>query len=378
MKGLRHLFVCSVLLAVAGCDPVAAAPAVPTVEVELSESFVRRVRAEGYLEASKATPISAPQDWQMPMKVKWMAEEGASVSEGEVVVRFDPTDIQRQLEDSLGDLESAQISIRKEEEAGKSALMKRDQAAAQAGREIDSAKTFEPLDDGLLSRHELADAQIDIELAQAKADHAGSVKRVERAATRSKVQVLEIKRRSAQSEVKRAEDALPLVSDMQAALFVLEADAGDLEEGLRAEVVIEAYPDKTYPATIKRIDALAQPKHHEVPVQYFGVVLGFESTDASTMKVGQRVRATMFIEQAGALVVPRQAVFEAEGHFFVHKKRGDGFERSEVELGPSSAGRVVIEKGVSAGDHIALRDPDQSVDALLDAAKSGDAKGEAD
>ena len=38
------------------------------------------------------------------------------------------------------------------------------------------------------------------------------------------------------------------------------------------------------------------------------------------------------------------------------------FEPAEVELGPGTSGRVVVTKGLAAGDVIALRDPTRSVD----------------
>jgi multidrug efflux pump subunit AcrA (membrane-fusion protein) len=402
------------LLVVGACDSSPRVGRVPTLQVERSERFVRRVQTDGYLEASEATPITAPQDSQTPMKIAWIAEEGASIEEGQVVTRFDPTEMQRKLQDSLGDLESARLSMKKEKEAGASALTKREYASDQASREIESAEDFHITDEDVFARHELIDASIDIELAKARAEHASAVKGVEKAASKSRVELIEIDRRRAESEVKRAEEALsrlevkapnagvlvlerdwrglnksvgdtvwpgeklgelPKVSDMQAALFVLEADAGDLEEGLRAEVIIEAHPDKSYPAKIKRVDSLAQPRHHEVPVQYFGVVLEFESTETEVMKVGGRVRATLLIEQEDVVVLPRQAVFEEEGRFFVYRADGEGFERAHVELGPSSAGKVVIEKGLEVGEEVALRDPKRSADDLLDAAKNADSAG---
>jgi HlyD family secretion protein len=404
---LSTLLLCVWLAGAVACGSVATSNEVPTVTVA-RENFERRVLADGYLEAAQASPITAPQDSQTPMKIAWIAEEGASIAAGEVVVRFDSTEMERQLRDSQGDLESALLSIQKEREIGTATLSKRDQSAAQAQREIESAKTFSLDDEDVFARHELIDAQIDIELAQAKAEHARAVKKVERSASRSRVELLEIARRQADNEVTRAREALerlevesteagifvlerdwrgqtphigdtvwpgqklaelPVVSSMQASLFVLEADAGDLEEGLRAEVIIEAHPGKVYSVVIKRIDTLAQPRHHEVPVQYFSVILEFEATDAETMKVGQRVRATLFIEQQDALVLPRQAVFEDDGHYYVYRAAGSGFERVDVELGPSSAGRVVIVAGVEVGDEIALRDPNRSADELLDVSK---------
>lgn len=404
---LGALLLCVGLVGAVACGSVASSGEVPTVSVA-RENFERRVLADGYLEAAEATPITAPQDSETPMKIAWIAEEGASIAAGEVVVRFDPTDMERQLRDSQSDLESVLLSIQKERELGTATLSKRDQAAAQAQREIESAKSFSLDDEDAFARQELIDAQIDIELAQAKAEHARAVKQVERSASRSRVELLEITRRQAENEVARAREALerlevespnpgifvlerdwrgqtphigdtvwpgqklaelPLVSSMQASLFVLEADAGDLDEGLRAEVIVEAHPGKVYPVVIERIDTLAQPRHHDVPVQYFSVILAFEASDAATMKVGQRVRATLFIEQQDAMVLPRQAVFEDEGHYYVYRATPSGFERVDVELGPSSAGRVVIEAGVEVGDEIALRDPNRSADELLDVSK---------
>ena len=88
------------------------------------------------------------------------------------------------------------------------------------------------------------------------------------------------------------------------------------------------------------------------------------------MKVGQRVRGTLVLEQGDAIVVPRQAVFEHDGRMFVHRQDGSRFEEVEVELGSSSAGRVVIKKGLEEGDRIALRDPDGPDPAEAAAAKA--------
>lgn len=266
------------------------------------------------------------------------------------------------------------------------------------------ARELQTDDERILSRNEIIETRIDVDLAQAKADHARKVKAVEGTVSRSQVGVHEVSRRQAAAEVERAEEGLerleiaaphagilvlerdwrgnplrvgdtiwrgqkvaeiPLVTQMQAALFVLEADAGDLAEGLRAELVVEAHPGTTYEAEVIRVDTLAKPRHQEVPVQYFGVTLKLGTTDPATMKVGQRVRATIFLEQAESIVVPRQAVFEDDGELMVWRESGDGFERVPVKLGASSAGRVVVSEGLRPGDRIALRDPNHSADELL-------------
>ncbi|HEX7581232.1 MAG TPA: hypothetical protein VF580_14645, partial [Thermoanaerobaculia bacterium] len=62
---------------------------VPVLKLRKSP-FDRKVQAEGVLKAEKATPLSATgQD--MTFKIGWIAEDGARVKKGDVVVRFDPS-----------------------------------------------------------------------------------------------------------------------------------------------------------------------------------------------------------------------------------------------------------------------------------------------
>ncbi|MCA9704718.1 MAG: HlyD family efflux transporter periplasmic adaptor subunit [Myxococcales bacterium] len=406
---------CVVALAagLCACGPKADPKAeVPTLEVERSEAFVRRVTAEGYLKAVEATPLNAPEDAQRPMKVAWVALDGSEVEEGEVVVRFDDSEMRRMLEDSQDDVTSARRQITREATLGESTARRRDRTAKLAGVEVDMAKDLQTDDERILSRNEIIETRIDVDLAQAKAEHARRVKKVEGAVSRNQRDVHEIERKQAQSEVERAVRGLerlevaaphagilvlerdwrgetlrvgdtiwrgqklaeiPLVTDMEAELFVLEADAGDLTEGLRAEMVIEAHPDQVYEAKVARVDTLAKPRHQDVPVQYFGVTLKLPETDPAIMKVGQRVRATIILEQGEAIVVPRQAVFERDGRMFVYRRDGDGFEEVQVQLGSSSAGRVVVREGLQEGDRIALRDPERDASAPLGAAAEGKA-----
>lgn len=407
-------------LVLAACGPAPeAVPEVPTLEVTRSEAFVRRVTAEGYLRAVEATPLTTPPDAQQPMKIAWMAVDGTHVRAGDVVVRFDATEMQRELANSRDDVTAAERQIERERELGGATGRRRDRTAALAGVELEMARSLEIDDERILSRNEIIETRIDAGFAQAKADHARQVKEVEGAVSRSQRQVHDISRRQAQNGVQRAEQGLarleiaapqdgllvierdwrgnalrvgdtlwpgqkvaeiPRVSAMEAELYVLEADAGDLVVGLPAELVIEAYPEHVYAAKLGKIDTLAKPRHQEVPVQYFAVTLELAVTDSATMKVGQRVRGTLVLEQGDAIVVPRQAVFERDGRMFVHRQDGALFEEVEVKLGSSSAGRVVVTEGLTEGDRIALRDPNgpdpgAAADAKAEPGAGGAAKG---
>ncbi len=60
---------------------------------------------------------------------------------------------------------------------------------------------------------------------------------------------------------------------MDAEIAVLEADAGGLEPGKRALLVLDARPDMTWKGKVKKVDPFPKPKHPEVPAQYFGAIL---------------------------------------------------------------------------------------------------------
>jgi hypothetical protein len=378
---------------------------VPTHSVR-KEAFVRRVTAEGNLRAVKATPVSAPQSGGGfgPMKIAWLAPDGAAVKAGEVEVRYDPSDPEKQLRDGEADLAAASAKLTQESIKSKTAVDGRDSAADLAGAELEQQRKFQSKDKEIFSRNTIVEAEIDEKLAGAKQEHAEQTKQIERKLAQSKAGVIAVEKQRAQITIAHAKSALssmevkaphdgilvlrrdwrgelprvgeqtwpgqkiaeiPLLDTMEAEVFVLEVDGNGITEKQPTELVVESKPDMTYKGSIKLVDKLAKPRVPGVPVQYFGVVIELEKTDHAVMKPGQRVRSTLILDKADALVVPRQAVIGKEGKNVVYKRGAHGFEPVEVELGAGTSGRVVVIKGLAAGDVIALRDPTRSLDQAM-------------
>jgi multidrug efflux pump subunit AcrA (membrane-fusion protein) len=390
----------------------AAREEVPTHAVR-KEPFVRRVTAEGNLRAVKATPVTAPASGGSfgPMKIAWLAADGTPVKAGDVVMRFDPTEPEKQLRDGQADLAAASAKLAGEEIKSTTAVDNRDNAAKLAGAELEQQRKFQSKDKEIFSRNTIVEAEIDEKLAGAKQQHAESAKAIERNLSRSKAGVIAVEKQKAQITIAHAKSALssmeikaphdgilvlrrnwrgelprvgeqlwpgqkvaeiPLLDTMEAEVFVLEVDGSGITDKQPAEIVIEARPELTYQAKIKLVDKLAKPRVPGVPVQYFAVVLELDKTDHAVMKPGQRVRATLILDKADALVLPRQAVIGKDGKNVVYRRGAHGFEPVEVELGAGTSGRVVIAKGLAAGDVVALRDPTRSVDQAMG---SGSASG---
>jgi len=360
--------------------------------------FTRRVAAEGNLRAVKATPVAAPQDGNIGggLKIAWLATDGTLVKKDQVLVKFDPSDPEKQLRDGEADRAKADAQLRSETIKSKAAVADRESDAAMAKDELDRTRKFQNKDEMIFSRNQIIESEIDAQLANKKEEHAEQAKAIESKRLHSNTALIAVERKKADLAVNHATQALqkmqivaphdgifvlrrnwrgempklgdmvwggmkvgeiPLLDEMEAEVFVLEVDGTGLAEKQPAEVVIEARPDRTYQGKVRLVEKLAQPRQQGSPVQYFAVVVAFDQTDREVMKPGQRVRATLVLDQEDALVVPREAVIDKDGKNVVYKRTATGFTDVPVELGAATAGRVVITKGLAEGDVIALRDP---------------------
>ena len=369
---------------------------VATVEVKPGR-FVREVEARGSLKAVKATPILVPPESGRQQKVAFLAKDGAFVKAGDTVVEFDPYDAEREAADGQSDLDAARAKIDKASaEGGKNqAALGLDRDVAQ--EQLDRAETYKLTDEKLFSRHQIIESQLDKELFQARADVAqrklaasGKLSSTERAlgeidASKAQLKVsiaekglrslkiqaphdgLLMLERNWRGEMPSVGDTLwpgqkvaevPDLARLEARVFVLEADGAGLKVGQKARFVIEGRPGEEYEASVSRVEPLAKTRDWQSPVKYFETVLSLARDAAGDLKPGQKVRATLRLDEADAvLTIPRGAVFDKDGKRVVYRKNGAGFAPVEVEAERQSISHLVVAKGLAAGDVIALRDP---------------------
>ncbi len=390
---MRGRALAATLLVAAGC---AREPRLATTTVRQG-AFEREVLADGYLKAARSTPLIAPQDAQGRLRVIWIADDGSPVRAGEVVARFDDTPWRKDLTDALGERSSAELKRDKHAVAAQASIETAELEAGLARGELAQAERFQARDDELYSRHERIESELDAELARQRESHALGVRGIKQRVERGEGELLSIERRKADLKVERAEKGLasleltaehdgllilvrdwrgtsvrigdsvwpgqsiaeiPQPGEMEAEIFVLEADAGGLAAGQPARIVLEAHPEATFEATVKRVDKVARPRARRQPVQYFGATLALARTVPEIMKPGQRVRAYLQIERrADVLIVPRQAVFERDGAKVVFRRAGATFQPVRVEIATVSGGEAVVASGLAAGDVLALADP---------------------
>ena len=394
--GILALIVLAGVLASSGCGE---AEGVATYRVE-PRPFLHQVSAEGVLEAAKATPVAVPSEVRRSVRIAWLAPDGAVVEQGDLVARFDSSEMEELLEDGRSELASSDWRLEQRRVQGEARLAEIDTDKEVAALELDHARRYQKTKSPAYSRMEIIESEIDEGLAEHRKEHAETLQKVQRELEGTERELLEIQRRRARERIEQAEAGLsalevraphagllsiqrdfrggvfrpgdqvfrgqtlaqiPDLSRMEAEVFVLEADAGALELGQKARVVVESHPEKAWPARIERVDSVAKPRLRGSPVQYFGITLALEEADPEVMKPGARVRAVLELERRDeALVVPRQAVFTEAGETHVWLVNGRGFEARPVKVGSASLGLMVIEEGLQAGDRVALEPPPET------------------
>jgi multidrug efflux pump subunit AcrA (membrane-fusion protein) len=326
-----------------------------------------------------------------------MADDGTLLKTGDVIVRFDATDFENLLLTGREDRANASnrlTGVTAESSATRKNLG-RDARLAQT--ELDAARRFKFDDAEIFSRYARIENEVDQDLAVNRKRYAEDVLNIRGSLANVERDLIAIDDRKAGIKLKQAEDGLkalqvvaphdgilvlqrnwrgemPRVGDsmwrgqaigeipelktMKAEVFVLEADAAGLGVDQKATVFLEADTRATFSGKVKTVDKVARPRIPRQPVQYFGVSVDLDRTDPKLMKPGARVKAILEVEnQVNAFAIPRQALFEKEGKKLVYRRKGQAFEPVEVTLGSSSAGRVVVTKGLAKGDEIALEDP---------------------
>lgn len=376
--------------------------------------FVREVVAEGELKAVRATPILVPIESERGQTVAFMARDGAPVRAGEVLIRFDPRAAEREAADGRDDLQAARGKIDKARADGgktqKSLFLERDLAR----EELDRARTFVLKDETLYSRHQIVESTLDRDLQEKKSGAAEKRLAASARLGAAGVALGAIEQDKAALRLRQAEQSLgaltvkaphdglfvlergwsgetihvgntlwpgqkvaeiPDLSEMEARVFALEADAAGLKSGLPGRLLIEGRPLETHVVHVASVQPVARPRGRASPVKFFETRMALENTDTRVMRPGQKVEVTITLEEMeGVIAIPRGALFEKDGRRIVYCRRGDRYLPVEVSVGPNSVARVVITKGLVAGDLVALRDPAETAGRIFGGSKGAEAR----
>ncbi len=153
------------------------------------------------------------------------------------------------------------------------------------------------------------------------------------------------------------------IKDLQVTAYVPERYVAVLQIGLKANIVLEAYPNVIFKASVSRVspvvDASSRTKE---------IILKFDNYD-TRINAGMFATVTLYtVDYSGAITVTSNAVVSKNEKNYVYIVKNDNsgtVEQREVTLGNAVDGITQILSGVSEGDKIIIA----GVQSLSDGAK---------
>lgn len=364
----------------------------PTARV-LREDFAVVVEAPGKLEAAVAYDIGPPSVRDVfSYNLSWMIPEGKVVAEGDVVARFDATEMEEQLRDHRAALEKVGQEKEKEQRNLDVSLRQMRLDLVKAQGELRTLEIDLEVPEELLSSIEIGQLRLRQRLAGQRVEFLTKKIDFEKELVKTKLDLLDVKRAYEESKVAYYDDAqrkftirapipglivyIPkrnggrwevgesvwmLAKILQVAdtatlrveASVLEVDASRIAPGQTAEIAVDAVPGLTLASAVAQVGRIVRERSHQDRTKVFDVFLPMDGVDNELIRPGMGVQVRILAQTLpGSLTVPLEAIRASRDGTWVEVIGAGGVERRPVTLGPRNSGRVVVESGVEEGDRV--------------------------
>ena len=141
------------------------------------------------------------------------------------------------------------------------------------------------------------------------------------------------------------------VDELQVTASIPERNVASLKKGLKADIVLEAYPGQVFVASIVRISPVVDSSSRTK-----SVTLEFDKKD-SRINAGMFAKVKLYTDVYGGFpVIPETAVLEKSGTKYIYVVNSDGATVSQrkITLGNSVDGSVQVTGGVSIGEKMVI------------------------
>ena len=173
---------------------------------------------------------------------------------------------------------------------------------------------------------------------------------------------------------------IPLDTGMIIEFLVPEASRNKLEEGMEANVKVDAFPDRVFKGKLSKIGILpdAQSTRLNPDLKMFKCELECDFQDASA-RPGMSCDVELVKETYDkAIYCPIQCIARIDGDAYVYVKGANGWMPKKVEVGLDNNRMIRILKGVRPGDVVMTAPPvkeEKEEEGKKEGAKKGDGRG---
>ncbi|HEY6546655.1 MAG TPA: efflux RND transporter periplasmic adaptor subunit, partial [Vicinamibacteria bacterium] len=342
-----------------------AAPEVETTAVVVSKDAEPSagtpiLTASGYLVARRKAVVSA----KIQGRLAWLGvEEGSEVREGQVIARLESNDYVASVERSKAAILRAEADVEESERQ----LRVADKLAQDSILSIDQR-------DATSSRVKVAFAQ----LAQAKADLAFTEAQLANTQIRAPFAGVVVKKMAEVGEsvapippgvnISTASGAIVAMADLgtlEVEADVAESNVAKVANGQPAEATVEAIPDRRYKAVLRQVIPTADRTKATVMVKVTILDKDKDLKPEMSAKVTflEPEKATAAKAPDAPLVfVSKQAVVTRDGKSVAFLVREGKAVARPVVTGTDRQGQVTIKEGLTGGEVVILRPPNDLKD----------------
>lgn len=370
---------------------------VPLGKVTLGTLYID-LHEEGEVEAVNSITISSPTiSWRYGnLKITQIVRDGQEVNQGDTLIIFDPSEVQKGIVEAEGGLEISLAELEKMQAQHLSDIeeLRADFEVAKLSHEISMIRFESAVYESEVSKKEI---ELNLEKAKISLDNAQ-----EQINNRVKIQKEEIKQKNLsieqnRSRLKEAHETLeklvlispspgiaiithnwssgnkyqvgdqcwsgspliqlPDLTLLKATTKINEVDISKISKGKNVEIKPDAFSDSLFTGSVFSVANLAVNKDNNSRVKVFPVEV-YINEKSKNLLPGMTVSCRLIIDEINdVLYIPIDALHKSENQTFVYKKSGGGFQKNDVETGTRNADYVIIEKGLEKGDEIALINP---------------------
>lgn len=394
---MKKLTIAISLLFIISC----AEPEKPTTPVYtvVAKPFSINIRGFGEIEATETQKIFSP--GRRPMTLSWLREENTRVNKGDIIARFDATQIQRALLEEEYDYllieQDRLINDANQQEREKSIVADR----TFVDYEFDFTSRFAIDDLRVYSQLEIVDTFANLDFLKAKDSFLDWKKSSIDKQHSSQLAILNIRKLSIDTKLKQIKQALsslevvseftgllifekdnrgekpsvgqtifpgrsiahiPNLSDMQARVFVRANEAIDLQNGQSVDIQLQAFPDRSFVGEVKQVTSFPRSIERGSPVTYIELLVSIIDQDQNKMQPGRKLNVVINVKSpSNELVVPLQALHHNGQKTFVYLRKNNEFVEQEITFGKKNQYFVEIKNGLEEGSVIALSKPRTSL-----------------
>ncbi len=359
------------------------------------QDFRVLVEAGGSLEAAvyyEMGPPSVKDFWNY--NLTWLIPEGAKVTKGQVVARFDGQELEDRLRDFKAELETVTQEKEKEQRQLEIQLKQLDLDLVEAEAEVAKVAVEVAIPDELVPALELARTRRRKAMAEEKVAFLKDKIDFQKDLVRSKLELLEVKKTRAQQKIdyfqkarEKFDVSAPIdgvvlyvakrdgrrweigenvwmmakilkvadISSLQVEAKVLEVDAARVQVGQEVAVSVDALPGRVVETSVGEVGRMVHERSLQDATKVFDVFLPLDGADEA-MRPGMSVQVAIEVEsRPAAVVIPVAAVVSTADGTFVDTVSGNGkVTRVPVDLGPRQDDQVVVTGGLEGGETLSL------------------------